>query len=61
VRAVTSVVTLIEGPTQPLLRRDEELAQEYRDILLATDHLSVFWPYRPRLVKKRRTDVPSIT
>lgn len=39
-RVVTSMVTLLEVLVQPLRRRDRELAQQYRDILIDAEGLT---------------------
>ncbi len=40
-RVVTSVVTLLEVLVHPLRHEDKELAQQYRDILLHTEGLTI--------------------
>lgn len=41
VEAFTSVVTVTEVLVQPLLQKEEDLAQKYRDILHESEHLHI--------------------
>lgn len=50
-RAVTSTITLVEVLTQPLRQGAGELARQYRDLLLATDGLSVH-PVSPAIAEE---------
>jgi predicted nucleic acid-binding protein len=51
VEAFTSVVTITEVLVQPLLQKDQEMAERYREILLQSDHLHVI-PITERIAQK---------